>query len=50
MAKRKKKIPTPEHEALSREAEERMKRVLDRIRAQEAAQAAAGASARDERS
>ena len=41
MAKRKKKGPTPEQEALSREAEERMKRVLDRIRAEEAARAEA---------
>ena len=43
MAKRKKKIPTPEQEALSREADERMKRILDKIRAEEAAQAEATA-------
>ena len=49
MAKRKKKGPTPEQEALSREAKERMKRVLDRIRAEEA-RAAAGVSTKDERS
>ena len=47
MAKRKRKIRNPEleaeREALSREADERMKRILDKIRAEEAAEAEATA-------
>ena len=40
MAKRKKKGPTPEQWARWRETEERMERVLQRIREEEAARAA----------